>query len=138
MHYTGVCVIFWCHDGKGKYVLAKRSRQARDEQGCWDVGGGGLEFNDHVLERVRTEVMEEYGAEPEQIEFLGYRDAHRQKDGQAYHWIALDFKVKVNPSKVRICEPHKFDELGWFLLDSLPKPLHSQLPAALKHYKNKL
>ena len=138
LDYTGITVIFWCHDGNGKYVLAKRSQQARDEQGRWDCGGGGLEFNDQVLERLKTEVREEYGAEALAVEFLGYRDVHREKDGKAYHWLALDFKVKVDPAEVRICEPHKFDELGWFSLDQLPQPLHSQLPFALEQYKGKL
>lgn len=39
--YIGVCVVYFCHDGKGEFVMAKRSSNARDEHGRWDIGGGG-------------------------------------------------------------------------------------------------
>lgn len=42
--YTGVSIVYLCHDGKGRYLLAKRSVNCRDEHGVWDCGGGGLEF----------------------------------------------------------------------------------------------
>ncbi len=34
----GVCVVYYCHDGKGNLLFTKRSQYARDEQGTWDVG----------------------------------------------------------------------------------------------------
>jgi 8-oxo-dGTP diphosphatase len=34
--------------------------------------------------------------------------------------------VQVDPEKIKIGEPHKIDELGWFTSDNLPTPLHSQ------------
>lgn len=37
--YTGVCIIYFCHDAKGNFIMAKRSPQARDERGRWDIGG---------------------------------------------------------------------------------------------------
>lgn len=37
--YTGVAVVYYCHDGAGKFVMAKRSGNCRDEQGRWDIGG---------------------------------------------------------------------------------------------------
>jgi hypothetical protein len=32
----------------------------------------------------------------------------------------------VDPTKVKNNEPEKIDEIGWFSLDKLPSPLHSQ------------
>ena len=72
------------------------------------------------------------------FEFLGFRDVHREHDGQKTHWIALDFKVLVDPANVKINEPHKFDELGWFTMNTLPKPWHSQFPEFLEKYHGKL
>ncbi|MDQ5951478.1 MAG: 8-oxo-dGTP diphosphatase, partial [Patescibacteria group bacterium] len=54
------------------------------------------------------------------------------------HWIALDYKVLVDRKKTKNGEPHKFDEIGWFRIDTLPFPLHSQFPFALEKYNNRL
>lgn len=31
--YTGITVVFCCHDGQGRFVMAKRSNNSRDEAG---------------------------------------------------------------------------------------------------------
>jgi len=136
--YTGVSVIFFCHDGKGNFLFSKRSKNCRDEHGMWDTGGGGLEFGDTVEDTLRKEVAEEYCTNVLDYEFLGYRDIHREHEGKKTHWVALDFKVKVDRAKVANGEPHKFDALEWFTLDNLPSPLHSQFPKFFEQYKNKL
>ena len=136
--YTGVTVVYFCHDGKGNFVFNKRGENCRDEQGKWDVGGGGLEIHDTVENTLRKEIKEEYGADVLESEFLGYRDVHREQNGKKTHWIALDFKVKVDRSKVKNGEPHKFTEIGWFALDKLPSPLHSQILSEIDIYKEKL
>jgi len=136
--FIGVTVTFLCHDGKGNFVLAKRGANARDENGKWDTGGGALEFNDTVEQTLKQEIAQEYCTDVIDFEFLGYRDVHRENQGRKTHWIALDFKVLVNPDKVKIGEPHKFDDIGWFTLDNMPENLHSQLPIALRLYNNKL
>ncbi|MEO6536789.1 MAG: NUDIX domain-containing protein [Candidatus Paceibacterota bacterium] len=135
----GNTATFFCHDGKGNYLLSKRSINCRDEHGTWDEGGGGIEFEDTVEETLEKEIAEEYCTTILEKEFLGYRDVHRiTEDGTPTHWIALDFKVLVDRDKVAIGEPHKCDELGWFTLDSLPSPLHSQFPGALEKYRDRL
>lgn len=100
--------------------------------------GGGVEFGVPIEENLRNEIKEEYGADVRGFEFLGYRDVHRENDGRKTHWIALDFKVLVDSRAVHNCEPHKFDEVQWFTLSTLPSPLHSQLPNFLKLYSARL
>ena len=138
--YIAVGVVFFCHDGSGNFVMAKRSQQAKDEQGRWDLGGGGVELHEKLEETLVREVLEEYGSPVLKLEFLGFRDVHRINNGQKTHWIAFDFKVLVDRDKVKICEPHKFTDLKWFTLDALPpeSEQHSQLPAFLKNYRKKL
>ncbi len=136
--HTGVAIVYFCHDGKGNFVMAKRSTNARDEHGMWDIGAGGLEFGETVDETIRKEIMEEYCTDVLDYEFLGYRDVHRDHDGKKTHWIGLDFKVRVDPTKVKNGEPHKFDEVKWFILDKLPENLHSQLPNFFRLYGKKL
>ena len=136
--FVGVTTCFFCHDGNGNIFMAQRSKNARDEHGKWDIGGGGLKWGLSAEENVKKEVLEEYGTKPQGIEFLGYRDAFRElDDGTATHWLALDFLVRVERSKVFIAEPDMFDDSGWFNLDELPLPIHSQLPAAFKKYDSK-
>jgi ADP-ribose pyrophosphatase YjhB (NUDIX family) len=136
--FTGVTVVFFCHDGQGNFVLAKRSMNCRDEHGCWDCGGGAIEFGDTVEKTLIDEIKQEYCTEVLKAEFLGFRDVHREHDGVPTHWIALDFKVLVDRSKVANGEPHKFDALEWFRLDALPENLHSQFPNFFRLYLDKL
>ncbi|MDP3964794.1 MAG: NUDIX domain-containing protein [bacterium] len=136
--YTGVSIVYFCHDGQGSFVMAKRGPQARDEQERWDIGGGGLEFGDDVEATLKKEIMEEYCAEARDFEFLGFRDVHREHEGRQTHWIALDFKVLVDRDQVRNGEPHKFEAVTWFTLARLPERLHSQLPRFFEKYHQQL
>ncbi len=136
--YTGITIVFLCHDGEGNILLSKRSDKCRDEHGTWDPGGGGMEFGDTVENTLRKEIAEEYCTDVLEYEFLGYRDVHREHDNKKTHWIALDFKVLIDRNKVKNGEPHKLEEVEWFTLDSLPTPLHSQFPTFLGLYKGKI
>jgi 8-oxo-dGTP pyrophosphatase MutT (NUDIX family) len=136
--HIGVSVIYFCHDGKGNVLMAKRSQQARDEKGMWDIGGGGVEFGETVEHTLRKEIKEEYNADVLSFEFLGFRDVHREHEGKKTHWVALDFKVLIDPTNVKIGEPHKFDDIGWFRLNNFPTPIFSQLPGFLEKYQDKL
>lgn len=115
-----------------------RGKNCRDEQGVWDPGGGGLEFGDTIEDTLRKEVKEEYCTNIIEYEFLGYRDVFRENAGKKTHWLAMDFRVLVDASKVKNGEPHKFDEVKWFQMDKLPHNVHSQMGSALKLYREKL
>jgi 8-oxo-dGTP diphosphatase len=125
-----VSCVFICHDGSGQVLLARRSAGARDEPGTWDTGAGALEFGETFEAAVRREVLEEYAVTPEEITLLGVRNVVRTDP--LSHWVAIVFAVRVDPSGVKIGEPHKFDELGWFRRSALPSPLHSQLAPTLE------
>lgn len=136
--YPGISICYFCHDGLGNVVMAKRSNNARDEHGKWDIGAGALDFGLTVEETLRKEIREEYCTDVLSFNFLGYRDVHRVHEGKPTHWITLDFKVLIDPEKVQNGEPHKFDEVGMFRLESFPEDIHSQLPRFLTLYKEQL
>jgi 8-oxo-dGTP pyrophosphatase MutT (NUDIX family) len=138
LDHIGITLVYFCHDGEGTFLMNLRSQQARDEQGRWDIGGGALEFGNTVENTLRKEIREEYCTDVLASEFLGFRDVHRKYNGEYTHWIALDFKVLVDRSKVQNGEPHKFDKIAWFTLDAMPAPVHSQFPEFLQKYADKL
>jgi 8-oxo-dGTP diphosphatase len=136
--FIGNGVVYFCHDGKGNFLMHKRSAQARDEHGKWDIGAGSLELGETAEATLRREIKEEYNCDVLNFELLGYRDIFREQDGKPTHWLALDFKVLVDPAQVKNGEPHKFETVAWFTNDSLPEQQHSQLPHFLKKYGSRL
>jgi 8-oxo-dGTP diphosphatase len=136
LDFVGITTPFYCHDGMGNFVLHKRSIQCRDEWGKWDPGSGKLDFGVSLEDNVLREVMEEYCVAGNLDERLPAHDIFRIQDGIKTHWIAIPFIVKVEREKVKIGEPNKAEELGWFRLDNLPQPLHSGFEHTLTKYRN--
>ena len=128
-----VSCVFVCHDGRGRILLARRGAGARDEPGTWDTGAGALEHGETFEAAVAREVGEEYAAGVLELDTIGVRNVLR--GDPVSHWVAIVFAVRVDPDVVRIGEPHKFDELGWFGPEELPAPLHSQLPETLALFR---
>jgi ADP-ribose pyrophosphatase YjhB (NUDIX family) len=124
--YPGVTVVFACHDGKGNFLLSKRGANCRDEEGRWNPGGGAVDVGDSLDDTLRKEIREEYCADVLGAEFLGHFEVFREHEGVRTHWVAFCYKVLLDPAQVRIGEPHKIDDIGWFPLDALPEPMHSQ------------
>ncbi len=133
--YIGVTVVFFCHDGKGNFLLHKRSQNCRDEQGCWDCGGGAMKFGETFEQAVRREVEEEYCTHIKDLRFIETSNILREQNGFETHWIALIFAVEIDCSHIKNGDTEKIDEMSWFTLDSLPKPLHSKLPETLNLMK---
>jgi len=134
--FTGVTVSFYCHDGKGNYLLHKRTNRCRDEHGAWDCGGGGLKFGEKLEDGLTREIQEEYGTKPEEIQFLGFDEVFREHEGKPTHWISFRYKVLLDREKVINGEPEKIDELSWYKIEEFPVPLHSQMESALEKYKS--
>ncbi len=124
--HIGVSAVSIIHDGEGNVLLMQRGPKARDEHGRWDVCGGAIEFGESIDEAIKREVKEELSVDPIEIDFLSVYDAHRVHNGNNTHWIAIVHAVKVNRAKVKIGEPHKIAQIGWFNSKTLPEPLHSQ------------
>src|SRR5579862_8107330 len=89
LDYVAVGVSFYCHDGRGNFLMHKRSRNCRDEQGRWDFGGGKLEFGEQPEEAVLREVREEYCCAGRIQEILPPISRFREHDGRSTHWLSL-------------------------------------------------
>ncbi|MBI3420455.1 MAG: NUDIX domain-containing protein [Candidatus Sungbacteria bacterium] len=127
IEFIGVNCIFFCHDGAGKFLLHKRGQDCRDEKGAWDCGAGAMEFGESFEETISREVWEEYRVKPIDIRYIDSKNVIREHNGRRTHWIGNLHLVRIDPARAIIGEPSKIDEIGWFSLDDLPHPLHSQL-----------
>jgi len=136
--FPGITVVFFCHDGQGNFLLGKRGPLARDEQGTWVVGGGGLKHGESAEAALVREVQEEYLAKPLTTDFIGYFDVLRADAVSASHWIALCFAVLVDRDQIEIGEPGVIDQLDWFTLDTMPTPLHSQMTIFVDKFRTQL
>jgi DNA helicase-2/ATP-dependent DNA helicase PcrA len=69
------------------------------------------------------------------LHFLRLKEAFKtDESGDKTHWLSIGYLVILSEEEVsamRINEPDKFDELGWFNLDNLPTPLHSLITPEL-------
>jgi 8-oxo-dGTP diphosphatase len=133
--YIGITTPFYCIDSQGRILLHKRTTECRDEHHRWDTGSGKLEKGLTLEQNALQEVLEEYGCKGEIAGTLPAHDIFRTQDGEATHWVAVPFFVKVNPDDVKNNEPHKIAEIGWFTLDSLPEPLHTGFAFTLSKYR---
>lgn len=133
-----IAVVFFCHDGTGRFIMDLRGAACRDEQRTWEIGGGLLHHGEEVEDAIRREVKEEYCTDILELEFLGIREVFREDNGEKTHVVSLDYKVLVDPEKVSNGEPEKLEAVDWFTTDNLPEPQHSQFPVFLEKYRDRL
>lgn len=94
-----------------------------------------MDFGLTPEENVLKEVREEYGCLGEIQERLPFLNIFREQNNEKTHWLILPFFIRVNPSEVKLNEPEKIDEIGWFKLDGFPEPLHSGLKLGLERFR---
>ncbi len=136
--YTGVSVSFYCHDGRGNFLMQQRGPKARDEHGAWEFGAGGVEFGEEPAEAVLREVFEEYSARGVISEALSPLSLVRESTLGRMHWIVFPFVIQISPQDVTIAEPGFALAQGWFVLDRLPSPLHPGAVQLFAQHKNSL
>lgn len=133
--YIGISTVFICHDGAGNFLLHKRSNNCRDEQGRWDFGGGQLHFGETLEEGVLREVREEYGVVGKIEKQFPAHSLLRVNNGIKTHWLIINFIIRVIREKVKINDKKKMEEIGWYKMNNLPKPLHSGAEYTRSKYK---
>jgi 8-oxo-dGTP diphosphatase len=142
--FVGVATAVAIFNQQGQLLLARRSENCRDEHGKWDICGGGLKAGNTIDTNLRSEMKEELDIDSEQIlHQVGVHEAFRiDQNNDSTHWLSLDHVIiltEEDVKRVKINEPENFTDIGWFNLDKLPTPLHSQLnEQRLKKIKLKL
>ncbi len=80
-------------------------------------------------------VAAKYGCEVLDLKLVGPYSLVRENNNKPTHWVLVAFAAHIDPRQVRINEPEKIDEIGWFELDNLPSPLHSGVKYYLPNVK---
>jgi len=119
--YIGVGVGAMIFNDKQELLLCKRGQAAKNERGCWECPGGSIEFGETMAQATIREVQEELGIDIRLQHQLHAVDHLIPSEGQ--HWITTPFIATVLRGTPTIREPGKCDEIGWFALNKLPKPL---------------
>ncbi len=134
--YIGVAVGAIIVNEAGEIFLSKRSQNSKNERGCWEVPGGGVDFGERLQDAVVREIREEYGVKLEIIEQWPASDHFIPAEKQ--HWAATTFLARLEPGAVpRIMEPNKCDGIGWFALDNLPSPLSIITQMDIEKYRKR-
>lgn len=120
---------------KNEILLLKRYGQVRNNAGWWAKPGGKVRFNETVIKMVKREIKEETNIEIDVWGLLPHTDHIIKNEG--HHWVAINFLASYKKGKLKIMEPHKCEEIGWFSLDKLPKKIEQTTRESIKNYKEK-
>jgi 8-oxo-dGTP diphosphatase len=132
--YIGAGVGVMIFNSSGEVLLCKRGQATKNERGCWECPGGGIEFGETMVEAVRREIKEELGVDVRIAYQLLAVDHLIPAEGQ--HWVTIPFVAKITSGQTpKVMEPHKCDEIGWFRLSNLPKPLSIATQLNLVRYR---
>ncbi len=120
--FIGVAVGIFIINGEGKVFLTKRSKNATNEHGTWEIPGGKVNFGETLQNAAKREAREEYDIEIELVEQFPAQNHLIPEEKQ--HWVPTCFLAKIVGTKEpKIMEPDKCDAIGWFAFDMLPSPL---------------
>ena len=105
---------------KGKNVLLGKRKGAHGA-GSWSFPGGHLEFGETVEACARREVLEETGIEIENIKMASFTNDIFPEEKK--HYLTVYVAADYSAGDVKVMEPEKCEEWGWFDWDALPEPL---------------
>jgi 8-oxo-dGTP diphosphatase len=115
--YIGVGVGAVLINEEGKYFTALRGKEVRSESGKWEFPGGAVEFGETFESTLIREMKEEHDVDIIVGELLDVCDHIIPQEHQ--HWVASTFLCKIEKGELKIVEPHKCDEIGWFTFREL-------------------
>jgi len=123
----GVCVI-----KDNKVLLGKR--KGSHGEGSWSFPGGHLELNEDIEACAKREALEETGIKIKNLRLGTFTNDIFEKEGK--HYVTLYVIAEYDSGEIRIMEPEKCEEWGWFEWDKLPEPLFIPIKNLLKQGYN--
>lgn len=121
---------------KDKILLVKAKMH-----GLWELPGGGIEMNETMIEALHREVLEETGYKISVIQKKPLHIEDNYIHAPDHNWyfraIPIIFLAKPRGDNKKAKPKHKneVDDVKWFKLNKLPKPLNPLVKRTLRYYK---
>ncbi len=113
--YIGVGVGAVIFNKQGEFLLLKRGKASKNEIGLWGFPGGAVEFGETIAETIKREVKEELLINIKPLKLLTPINHIIKKEKQ--HWIAVPYICQLTSGKLKITEPDKCEDVGWFSIE---------------------
>ena len=110
----------------GKFLIIRRSSQARHKEGAWDFPGGRLEFGESAEDALIREVSEEVGLDISYKRIIGSWTFMKNESTQV---VGLTFLCKTLTDKVILS--HEHDDFIWISEQEIDKYLSEEVANAL-------
>lgn len=105
-----------CEDEDGRVMLTRRARDPY--AGMWDLPGGFLQEQEHPLDGLRRELLEETGLDVEPVEWFGaFMKPYGEGPG-ARCVLNLVWRARVTGGEAEAADD--VSEIRWFARDELP------------------
>jgi 8-oxo-dGTP diphosphatase len=118
----------------GRILMGKR--KGVHGGGQWCAPGGKLDMYESPEECAHREIREEAGIEIDNVHFMTITNDIFKESG--LHYITLAYTADWVSGEVRVVEPDKCEEWGWYGLDDIPEPRFTPLSNFLKTGYNPL
>ena len=104
---------------KDEYLVVQRSKNDDFLPGVWEFPGGNIEDDELIYDALKRELFEEVGflINDNNIRLVHYYDEIKEKK-EKYHYIELDFLIKVESKNINIKLSDEHDSYCWINKDS--------------------
>jgi len=99
--------------------------------GTWNFPGGHLDFGETPEQCAKRESYEEAGIKIKNVRRGSWTNDH-DKNLKDNHYITIYMVADYASGEVRVMEPNKASDWGWFGWKKLPKPLFLPMRNLLK------
>lgn len=115
----------------GKILMGKRVGSLGED--TWCLPGGHVEFGERLVDAAKREAKEETGLDVSRMELISISDDIMYDK----HYVTVVFKAFSVSEGPIIMEKEKFEDMRWFDINNLPKPMFVATENALKNYFSK-
>jgi len=105
---------------RGNEVLMVRRRKVHGGE-TWSTPGGYLDFGESPEKCAIRETLEETGITANNAKFRAITNDVFAKDDK--HFVTIWMEAEYVSGEVCVASPDEIEEVGWFSIDQLPKPL---------------